>query len=1467
MNYDKSASQRETLEQQIAELQQRVLAERTDLHGVQDALRTRVRQQQVVAELGQQALLGTPLSDLFTETVTRLAETLGVEYCEVLELLPEGKALLLRAGVGWHDGLVGQGTVSADVDSQAGYTLLVGEPVIVHDLREETRFSGPALLHEHGVVSGVSVVIHGHQQPFGVLGVYTTKRSTFTNDDVHFLQSVANLLAMAIERWQREEALRQSRDQLEIILHGIKEGITVQAPDGNLIYANAAAAQLIGYDSVEALLQTPVNEVMKNFEVMDEAGRPIPVDSLPGRLALQGQQPEEQLLRFRLKEGNEERWSIVNARPVFDDHGQVQFAVNIFRDVTERTRLYELERLARAQAEMAGQQLQFLAETSAILATSLDYEETLARIAQLAVPEIADACAVDILVQTPVAEAKDPQSMIGEAGTFARMAVAHLDPVKVELIYQLQRDYPPEPELPGGLPHVLRTGQSWLYPDITDELLVAFAQNDEHLDILRRLQICSVMIVPLKARERILGALTLLAAESKRRFGPDDLALAEELASRAALAVDNARLYQEASRLNQELEDRVAARTVELQESNTRLEAEIAVRRQAEERIRLQAARTVSLVRTAARLNARLDLEAVLQAVCEETAKALDIPMVTVSLYDPDQKALVPAYSHGMPANFEATAEPLPRHLYEEYTRQMGHLVVIDDIQALADLPNIALYRDLDIRTTVSVSMVREDRLIGRLNVGSVGHIRHFSSNELALLQGLADQAAQAIANAGELEARRRTEETLRKSQMQLAEAQKISHLGSWEWDIVNDVVTWSDETYRIFGFSPGAFPVTYEKFLELVHPEDRQFTHQMIQEAYKTEQPYNFYHRIMRPDGTVRINQARGRVVSDETGKIVALVGTGQDVTELKQAEAQLERQTKQLAAVGEMGLAVTASLDLEVVLKRVLEQVSPLLPAESIFLLLREGDELLFAASSGPGASGLEGHRVPATAGVAGQVLKSGRAVWIEDVEQERIAGGQDGTHQKQQGRSLASTLLLHRGDEGYRVRSLLVVPLLLHGQVAGVIEAAHSRTEAFSAEDLQLLAAAASWAAIAIANARLYQAERQAHQVADILRAANLALSERLDLDSILETLLDHVDQLVAYDTANVMLRDGNYLTMHALRGYDKWAEPDAAQKVVFDIRAVPHLHNLVTQQRGIIIPDTTTHPGWQPRQGIVHVRSWLGVPLVARGKVIGLFSLDKAEPDAFSQSDLHLVETLAAQATIAIENARLFEQVRAGQERLRQLTKQVVSAQEEERQRVSRELHDEAGQALTALKISLDLTRSSLPPELEVTRSNIGEAMALTDETMDRIRLLAQNLRPPALDTLGLSVTLEGLCHDFAQRTKLSISYRGSELPPLPDAVNISLYRFVQEALTNVAKHARADRVSVVLAQEKGQVSVTVSDNGQGFQVEEQATETLHTSGIGLVGMRERFELLGGRLEIESRPGEGTRLVACAPVGEG
>jgi two-component system cell cycle sensor histidine kinase/response regulator CckA len=212
------------------------------------ALGAYAQKQAVVAEIGRLALTGGELKDLFAAAVSFLAQTLGVEYCKVLELLPDGDAMILRAGVGWKEEYaIGQATVSAGKESQAGFTLLSDEPVVFEDLRTETRFSGLPLLHDHGVVSGMSAIIRGRERPYGVLGAHTASERRFATDDVSFLRAVANVLAEAIDRKRAEDEVRQSEARFRRVVESNMLGIYFWDLSGAITGANDAFLNMVGY--------------------------------------------------------------------------------------------------------------------------------------------------------------------------------------------------------------------------------------------------------------------------------------------------------------------------------------------------------------------------------------------------------------------------------------------------------------------------------------------------------------------------------------------------------------------------------------------------------------------------------------------------------------------------------------------------------------------------------------------------------------------------------------------------------------------------------------------------------------------------------------------------------------------------------------------------------------------------------------------------------------------------------------------------------------------------------------------------------------------------------------------------------------------------------------------------------------------------------------------------------------------
>jgi PAS domain S-box-containing protein len=416
-----------------------------------------------------------------------------------------------------------------------GYTAqeIIGKPYATFFTDEDRRSGKPARIlaqakaegrfqeegwrvRKNGTRFWASVLMTALHEEDGSLAGF----AKITRDLTDRLVAEENARRLAAEQAARRQAeldqleLRRSRDQLDLILRSISEGVTVQAPGGQLVFANETAARLSGFDSTEEMLAAPLSAFAERFEMLTEEGLPISPDQLPGRIAFGGR-PARAILRFRRKPSGEERWSFVSAAPVFNPDGHVEMVVNVFRDFTERKRAEEA--------------WQFLAQASSILGASLDYEATLAQVVELAVPQIADWCAVDILAPD---------------GSLQQLAVAHADPARRQLALDWRSRFPPRPG--STVFQVLGSGVSRLIPDIGPDLIAASIEDPEHRRIVEQLSLRSAIIAPLFGGGKPLGVLTFITAESGRPYEPRDLILADEIARRAGLAIDNARAYAEA---------------------------------------------------------------------------------------------------------------------------------------------------------------------------------------------------------------------------------------------------------------------------------------------------------------------------------------------------------------------------------------------------------------------------------------------------------------------------------------------------------------------------------------------------------------------------------------------------------------------------------------------------------------------------------------------------------------------------------------------------------------------------------------------------------------------------------------------------------------------------------------------------------------------------------------------------------
>ncbi|MEJ2215164.1 MAG: PAS domain S-box protein [Gemmatimonadota bacterium] len=326
-------------------------------------LQTRARQQAAVARMGLEVLGSGHVDRLLDDVVRVVAETLDVEYAKVLKLLPDRNELLLQAGVGWKPGSVGRVVIPGGENSQAGFTLRQREPVVVSDLQAETRFRGPALLLDHGVVSGMSVVIEGRDRPFGILAAHTRQRRTFSDDDANFLQAMANLLAEVVERQAMEAALRSSEEQFRELAENIREVLWMMTPGGELQYVNPA---------YETVWGRPVEGLYEDAISWQTAVHPD--DRARVEAAYPGLSRGDFDVEFRIvRPDGSERWIHDRAFPVRDGNGRIVRVVGIAEDITERRLATENAlRLAEERTALAAAQAAVRARDETLAVVSHD---------------------------------------------------------------------------------------------------------------------------------------------------------------------------------------------------------------------------------------------------------------------------------------------------------------------------------------------------------------------------------------------------------------------------------------------------------------------------------------------------------------------------------------------------------------------------------------------------------------------------------------------------------------------------------------------------------------------------------------------------------------------------------------------------------------------------------------------------------------------------------------------------------------------------------------------------------------------------------------------------------------------------------------------------------------------------------------------------------------------------------------
>jgi signal transduction histidine kinase len=541
--------------------------------------------------------------------------------------------------------------------------------------------------------------------------------------------------------------------------------------------------------------------------------------------------------------------------------------------------------------------------------------------------------------------------------------------------------------------------------------------------------------------------------------------------------------------------------------------------------------------------------------------------------------------------------------------------------------------------------------------------------------------------------------------------------------------------------------------------------------------------------------------------------------------------RESDRLRTLLETGIAISSELSLDAVLERIVQAAAALTGARyaALGVIDRSGTALERFITTGideqtRAAIG----DLPRGRGILGVLINEAQVLRLHDLQEDPRSVGFPPNHPEMHG--------------------FLGVPILLRGVAYGNLYLTEKEIgEDFSEEDEELVTLLAAQAAVAVENARLYESATQWSRQLESLNEIGNALVGELDLARLLHLVSTRLRELIGARLVAIALPTGSDLRIEAADG-----EGSAGLVGLLLPRALSKAGRVLERRRSeridSILDDPEIH---QETTRQLAATSGLFVPLLAREDAIGvIIAHDKLGPDPrFGDADLRLAEQFAARAAIAVDLSRRVQ---------RDALRRVVAGQELERQRLARELHDETGQALTSILLGLKAVEEA--PTVEKIREGANELRELVVATLQDVRRLAVELRPKALDDFGLTAALERLTQTFSEATGIEVQLEaalGDER--FPGEVETTLYRIVQEALTNTVKHAGARKVSILLMRRGSAATAVIEDDGQGFD-----PGTVREDGLGLLGMRERVELLEGKLTVESSPESGTTLVAEVPL---
>jgi PAS domain S-box-containing protein len=559
------------------------------------------------------------------------------------------------------------------------------------------------------------------------------------------------------------------------------------------------------------------------------------------------------------------------------------------------------------------------------------------------------------------------------------------------------------------------------------------------------------------------------------------------------------------------------------------------------------------------------------------------------------------------------------------------------------------------------------------------------------------------------------------------------------------------------------------------------------------------------------------------------------------KLLERRVEERTRELSMLLDVSRTVTSTLELEALLNVILDRLRVLFDAPSAAILQldqkREQVQMLSIRSHNVLLPDVKPY--PLLPGSIEELV-------IGKGQEHIIADVQDGSPDARRWQARYDALF---GGAPTAVHSWMAVPMVLREEAIGMLTFAHPEPGFYTPRHAQLALALASHAAVAIENARLFNIEQARAEQFRTVNDVSREISSMLAIQEVANQATHLIQQAFGFFHVHIGVIDGEAVVFEPSAGVLREARQCYRCSVpVFRVGRAGAAGRVAATGKPLIVADVTRDDHYIPMDSDQR-GSALILPLWVRGQIIGVLNVESEEVDHFHAGDIDVLQPLANQVAIAIENARLYEQAR-------------TLAALEERQKLARELHDSVSQAIYGIALG---TRTALkllemePDEREAVMQPLEYIMSLAEIALAEMRALIFELRPESLEVEGLLPALERRVEVLRARHQLDVGFVAAGEPAVPLWVKEVLYRIAQEALHNVVKHANASRVELSLAVSDGEIALEIGDDGRGFDATAQ-----YPGHLGLRSMRERIEGVGGRFHLDSSPGDGTRLLAVIPV---